>query len=121
MDDPYTGLRHNGQIEAQEVIVILVDGPGQGVLDRHYGRLHFLLTQVAEHVFKPHAGQHLHAAAEQPPRRFFAKGAALALKCRFLRSHSCYSTRARLTSAGNRDPAAEEDRERDRRWNPPGP
>jgi hypothetical protein len=37
VDNAHVGFGYDGEIEIQQVVVVLVNGTGQGVFDRHYG------------------------------------------------------------------------------------
>ena len=71
-----------GRFEVQQMVVILVDRAGSVFSIGITAACTFFSLRAAEHVFKPLAGQHFDAGAEQFPGRLFAKCAALPLKCR---------------------------------------
>jgi hypothetical protein len=64
VDDPNTGLGHNGQIEVQQVVVVLMYRAVQRVLDWNYGGVNLLLIERAEYVFEPLAGQNINPISE---------------------------------------------------------
>src|SRR5271156_5704752 len=80
MHDAHAGFAHDGELEVQQVIVVLVDRAGQGVLDRHHRPVRTALLETAENVFEPYAGQDFRRRAGEFARSFFAESPAFALK-----------------------------------------
>ena len=58
-------LPNNRQVEVQKMIVIFVNRPMEGVLDRNHGRVDFALAQCSKDLFEPLARRDFHLVSQQ--------------------------------------------------------
>jgi hypothetical protein len=90
MHDADIGLRCDPNVEMQQVIVIFVDRPGEGILHRYHRRVDLSGAQRYENGFKCRDRAQLGPRAQQLARRFLAKSPQFALDPRALRFHRSY-------------------------------
>src|SRR5688572_12049783 len=76
----YASFRNDRQFEVLQVVVILMHGPGQSILDRHDRPRRPTLFQAAEYVFKAFTRQYFYFRFYELPRGFFTKSAASSLE-----------------------------------------
>jgi len=81
VDDADVGLRDDGKAEAEEVIVVLVDGAVEGVFYRDYGVVDLGGGQGLEDFFEAGSGVEVQVGAQELAGGLLTEGAALALKC----------------------------------------
>ena len=78
--DPHAGFRDDGQIEVQQVVIVLVYRAVERVLDGNHRSLDLFLLESPEYVFEPLAGQYVNALSEQFASGLFAECATLSLE-----------------------------------------
>src|ERR1051326_3892022 len=81
MDDPEACFAYDAKLVMLEMVVVFVDGAGQGIFDRHDRTGRPAVLQAKEDIFEALAGKHHCAASAQPPRSLFAESAPFTLKC----------------------------------------
>src|SRR6185437_1934996 len=83
------------------MIVVFVDGPGEGVFDRDHRARRPAVLDAAKNILEPGAGKHFDIGSEKPPGRLLAKSAAFPLKSnRFRRFHRSGPSQRRASWAG---------------------
>ena len=80
MDDAHVGLSRDLKSEVQEVVVILMHGPVQSVLDGDHRRDCIAVADRLKHLVETLAGQWLYCVAEQLTDGFLAEGSGRSLK-----------------------------------------
>src|ERR1019366_679021 len=78
--DAHAGFGHDGQFEVHQMVVVLMDAAGEGVLDGHHGAGGAAILDAAEEVFKTRTGKHFGVGAAELAGGLLAEGAALALE-----------------------------------------
>ena len=80
MDDAHVGLGSDLEAEIEEVVVILMHGAVQGVLDGDDCRNCIAVADGLKYLIEALAGQRLYRVAEQLPDGFLAEGSGRSLK-----------------------------------------
>jgi hypothetical protein len=79
--DPHHDLARDRQIVLEQEVVILDDGAGERVLERHHGRVGDAADDRREHLVELAAGHGRDVGAEEAPSGVLAERAVLALEC----------------------------------------
>src|ERR1039458_2558752 len=80
VDDAHVGFGYDGQFEVHQVVVVLMDAPGEGIFDGHDRARSAAVLDAPEDVFKTGTGEHFGAWAAELAGGLLAEGAPLPLE-----------------------------------------